>query len=152
MSYSTWITYGYGVRIDDIKTTPKRVLELAKLKPKLYENLREYFKDYNMDDITMEDFDNLEDHPVFMDSPFTYNIDGVAGIIEEVINEELPVVFADNYDGEQYILYCPNYPWNMGEFQKNLTEEKVKDIFNKYVKILTDEPVKVDYYDVENGG
>ena len=29
MSYHTWITYGYGVKVDEIKTTPERLLKLA---------------------------------------------------------------------------------------------------------------------------
>ena len=147
MSHQTWITYGYGVCTDDIKTTPEKLLKLATMQPDTLKNVREYLSEvhpngYKDEDLTLEDFDDLEGD--YCERAVTY-------ILNNVIRE-IPVVYADDYDGGEYLLYCAKYPWYMSEKEKNLTEEDINAIFRKYIQILTDEPVKVDYYDVENGG
>ena len=40
----------------------------------------------------------------------------------------------------------------MTDTDKTLTKEDVENMFKKYVKILTDEDINIDYYSVENGG
>lgn len=42
MSYHTWHTYGYGIKVDDIKTTPERLLNLAATKPEVLEKVKTY--------------------------------------------------------------------------------------------------------------
>lgn len=150
MSYSTWIVNGYGVCVDDITTTPERILKLAKIKPALYEDVCKYLKeldgeDSTLEDLTVNDFDDYEN---------LGNIyrRGIAGILQEAMCEEIEVVYADDYGCISYVLFCPCYPWQLKEQEKILTEEDVRKIFEKYVSILTDESVNVDYYRVENGG
>ena len=46
----------------------------------------------------------------------------------------------------------PSYPWHLQKNEHNLTEEAVRQIFAKYVTILSDEVLEVDYESVENGG
>ena len=77
---------------------------------------------------------------------------GIGGILQEVIDTEMSVVFADDYECTQYVLFCPYYPWQFDDKEKALTEEDVRKVFAKYVTALTDESVNVDYYSVENGG
>lgn len=148
MSYHTWSTDGFGFCVDNIKTTPERILKLAALNEKTLCDLREYLSEFYEDgykdkDLTMDDFSDFEGN---------YGERGLATILREVINEEIPIVFADDFDGLDFILYCPSYPWTLQEKEKNLTKEDVKKILIKYIKILTDEPVEIDYYSVENGG
>ena len=149
MSYHTWTTYGYGVCVDNINTTPERLLKLAEQKPELLKEVEDYlnnifdgnYKDYELD---LDDFEDLEDD---------YGNRGVAYFLYNVIpDDELIVCSADDYNGTTYILYCPDYPWRLKEHEKNLTEEDVREIFAKYIRILTDEDVVIDYYEVENGG
>jgi hypothetical protein len=148
MSYHTWTTYGIGFCVDDIDTNPERLLKLASLKPDVLKDVREYLESifdgekYSDEDLTMEDFDELEGD---------YCERGVTYVLYKVI-DEIRVVFADDYNGTQYILYCPHYPWNMSDKEKDLKYDDVVNIFTKYIKILTDNPVVIDHQSVENGG
>ena len=149
MSYHSWTTDGYGVCVDDIETTAEKLLALAALKPAVLEDVRKYLNwlfeedgGYSDEDLTIDDFDDLEGE---------YCERGVAYVLYQVI-DEIDVVYADDYNGTPYILYCPSYPWNLKEEEKNLTMEDVKNIFNKYISVLTDKPVIIDCYSVENGG
>ena len=40
----------------------------------------------------------------------------------------------------------------LGDEEKNATEDGIREMLSKYVKMLTDKPIKVTYYSVENGG
>jgi len=149
MSYSTWTTDGYGFCVDDIETTAEKLLALAAMKPNVLKDIREYldcmFEEdggYIDEDLLMDVFDDLEGD---------YCERGIAYVLYNVI-DEIDIVFADDYNGVPYILYDPKYPWSMNEREKNLTREDVDNIFNKYISILTDKPVRIDYYSVENGG
>lgn len=148
MSYHSWTTYGIGFCVDDIETTHEKLLKLAAMKPDVLKDVREYLDDifdgeeYTDEDLTMEDFDELEGD---------YCERGVTYVLCHVI-DEIKTVFADDYNGTQYILYCPCYPWNMSEEEKNLTFEDIENIFTKYIRVLTDKYVAIDYQAVENGG
>ena len=148
MSYHTWTTYGIGFCVDDIDTNPEKLLKLAAMKPDVLKDVREYLddifngEDYDDEDLTMEDFDELEGD---------YCERGVTYVLHKVI-DEIRIVFADDYNGTQYLLYCPHYPWNMSDQEKDLKYEDVVNIFTKYIKILTDEPVTIGHQSVENGG
>ena len=147
MSYHTWSTDGFGFCVDYIKTTPERVLKLAALNTTTYTELREYLGDvlekYTDEELEMD---------IFYDFEGAYGEMGLSCILREVINNELSIVWADDFDGVNYILYCPSYPWSIKESEKNLSKKDVEEILNKYIKILTDEPIAIDYYCVENGG
>lgn len=147
MSYNTWIEYGYGVCVDHIKTTPERLLQLAAIKPEVLKDVRKYLDEtfpdgYKDEDLDIDDFDELEGD---------YCERGVTYILYNVI-DDITVVYADDFDGTPYILYTPSYPWSMNNEEKNLSQDDVKEIFLKYIKILTDELVIIDYYEVHNGG
>ena len=144
MSYHTWHTYGFGFCVDDIQTTPEKLLKLAALDEETLLTVEDYINELgeDVDDLTIEDFDNLEG---------LYCERGVSYILSRVI-KEIPVVYADDYDGIPYILYCPTYPWNLTESEIGLTKEKIVEIFNKYIEILTDDVILIDFQEVENGG
>lgn len=147
MSYRTWTTYGLGFCVDDIKTTPEKLLKLAAMKPDVLANVRSYLDEcfengYKDEDLTIEDFNDLEGD---------YCEYGIAYVLYNVINE-ITVVYATDFDGQQYILYGPSYPWQLPENEANLKEPDVEEIFEKYISILTDEVIYIDYMSVENGG
>lgn len=148
MSYTTWTTYGFGFCVDDIDTTPEKLLKLAAMNPNVLKDVREYLeyvfdgKEYKDEELTIEDFDELEGD---------YCERGVAYVLYQVINE-ISIIYADDYNGTPYILYCPSYPWSFKESEKNLEKQDVINIFAKYINILTDKPIEIDYKSVENGG
>lgn len=148
MSYEVWSVNGFGFCVDDIKTTPEKILKLAALNENTFSDLREYLdsfyeEGYKDDELTMDDFYDFEGE---------YGEMGLSAILRKAIKRELSVEWADNFDGDNYILYCPSYPWTLQENESNLTKEDVIKIFEKYIKILTDEPIIIGYYSVENGG
>lgn len=61
-----------------------------------------------------------------------------------------------DFDGDMYIMYSAGYPWHMKENDKSMTEQKVKDIINSYMKEIIgiddfDDNI-IGYQEVENGG
>ena len=79
---------------------------------------------------------------------------GLATILSEVIaeTEGINLTACDDYDGNAYLLYKPMYPWQMDDIDCGQTEEKIAGIFRRYISILTDTPIEIDYQEVENGG
>ena len=152
MSFHTWSTNGFGICVDDIleKTSLnlQKFLDIAAMEPSVLKIVEQYIDEIceedkiSRDDFEIEWFDELEGD---------YGERGLAFILYNVI-KEIPVVYADGFNGDQYILYCPSYPWTMHDNERELSEEDVTKIFKKYVSILTDIPIEVDYYSVENGG
>lgn len=131
------IVHGYGICASDIETTAEKLLKLARMNSEVEEEIREYlsgmFPDgYEDNDLTIEDFDNFEGY---------YNERGVASVLRDLIDTELPVEYVDSY-GDSYILYMPIFPWDMNDQEKNLTRQDVEKIFEKYIKVLTDEDVE----------
>ena len=55
-----------------------------------------------------------------------------------------------SYDAVEQITQA-SYPWTpKTEKEKELTEEKLENMFRKYLRIVTDEQLPVDYKSVEN--
>ena len=59
-----------------------------------------------------------------------------------------------NFDSYYYLMICPSYVWTtLTKEEKEIdTEEKADDLFKKYVGILTDDEITIEYQSVENGG
>lgn len=145
MSYHCWTTDGYGFCVDDIHTTPKRLMELAAMNKKVLRRveayLDEYYPGWTIESLNMEDFNDLEG-----DCGET----GLAHVLYEVI--DLRVTVTSDFDNRHYILYEPSYPWSIPDGEENLTEEDVLRIFRKYISVVTDENIFIYYQSVENGG
>ena len=145
MSYHTYSVDGYGICTSAIETTLDKVKELLTYAPKFEKEIEEYFKEWDIDDPTLDDY--LEyDQDYFSD---------IAEILRGVIKEaeDVELTYADDFDGIGYLLLCPWYPWShVTEREKNLTIEEVDNIFRKYVNILTNKPITIEYQSVENGG
>lgn len=145
MSYHYWTTDGYGFCVDDIHTTPKRLMELAAMNEKVLRKvtayLDEYYPGWTTESLDMEDFNDLEGDCGEI---------GLAYVLYEVI--DLRITVTSDFDGRYYILYEPSYPWTISEDEENLTEEDVLRIFRKYISVVTDEGIFIYYQSVENGG
>lgn len=79
---------------------------------------------------------------------------GLATILQQVIEEAdgLCLTACDDSSGRTYLIYQPRYPWEITEKELDLTEDKLNELFSRYVSILTDDPIEIDAQEVENGG
>lgn len=154
MSYSTWHDYGFGICVDDIKTTEDKVFELVHLAPNFEKDFYQWIENFREDGdpesiaelMTMDQIDEYEDRSCCMRGLGVI----IKGVIEEC--EDIHLLACDDFNGYQYLIFSMQYPWYMSEKEKSMTEKDVYDLFNKYVSILTDEFVSIDYQEVENGG
>lgn len=148
MSYQVWSTDGYGFCVDHIHTTPQKVMDLAATNAETLKYVREYLDehmgvtDWKVDDLQMSDFNDLCDD--------CGCARGISCILSDVI--KYPVIVVDNFDGEQYILLEPYFPWYVPDELKGVTEKDVRKEFQRCISVLTDEDIYIDCLSVPNGG
>lgn len=145
MSYHTWITYGYGVRTDNIKVKSLEALQnLIALAPLVKEDFKNWFEENNIESPTIEDYYEYDDN------------DGchLAAILRMVIleTEGVDLTACNNFSDEDFLLYEPLYPWGLTEIDKTITKEKLEGIFNKYLSMITENVTEFGYQEAENGG
>lgn len=145
MSYTTWHTYGYGICTDEITTKDvKRLEDLLELAPDYCEHLQDILQYCGIENPTWEDY-------IEADGFCTCGLPSILGeVIAEAEGVELEL--CDDFEGRSFLLYCPRYPWNLSVKDSKLTEDGCRELFEKYIRILTDEKVDIDYQSVENGG
>ncbi len=144
MSYTSWHTYGYGICVSDIgRPSVERIRNLLAMAPVLQEDIQEWLDRCG---ITNPDYDDY----MGFDQDFKL---GLATILKKVILEAENVEFeaCDSCEEKDYLLFCPEYPWNRQNQIKLETEEDVAELFRKYTSVLADEPIDIDYQSVENG-
>ena len=145
MSYKSWHTYGYGICVSEMEEIPaERIQELLVAAPKFADKINQWLSESGIEDPGYDDY-------VDYDQDFML---GMATILKEVILEAEGIEFTacDDYDGKQYLVYEPSYPWQVTQEETGLTEERIYRMLLKYVHILTDQEPDVDYQTVENGG
>lgn len=79
---------------------------------------------------------------------------GLAVILREAIQEieGIELTVCDDFECRKFLIYQPSYPWNLSDTERDLTEDGLTELFQRYTGILTDEPILVDHQSVENGG
>lgn len=144
MSYSTWHTYGYGICTDEIETTVDRIEELLSKAPEYRKEIHKWFEESEITEPTVEDYEEFDQD--------WYG--GLATMLQSVIREVEGIEFeyADDFNCNHFLLYPVCYPWQLTDKEKSFKEEDVENIFRKYVSILTDKAIVIDYRSVENGG
>ena len=145
MSYKTWHNYGYGVCTDDIPVSSvDRLRELLALAPEFHAKVKNWLAEQEIADPTWDDYMEY-DQDCYL---------GIATILKEVIEEAegITLTACDDCNSVGYLIYSPCYPWESSEAERNLTEDRLRDIFSKYIGILTSGEITVDYQEVENGG
>ena len=159
MAYQTWINYGYGICVSDLeKEVPaNNLMTLIKQAPKLFKKMKKFFEEFctesELDISEINSYDILTDF-VENGSGLDCNYGGLASILHEVIKEkeDIELLVCDDFDGKNYLIYQPEYPWSKRtEAESQLTEEKLAQLFGKYLHIVTDEEITVDYRSVANG-
>lgn len=147
MSYRTWNNYGYGICTDGIKTTPERIEKLLALAPEFSEKVHNVLIDWEITEATVEDYEEVaQEH----DNGYY----GLASLLKLVMAEAegLELVTCDDFNCNNFLLYPPFYPWQATEADKDMTEEKLRQIFATYVSILTDQEIEIEYKEAGNGG
>lgn len=145
MSFQTWHNYGYGICTDKLETADaSRIKALIHCAPEYEKRTMELLLERGITDPDADDFLELELTGCY----------GIASIMEGVILEAEGLHFSacDDYNSTNYLLYMPDYPWNLQPKEHSLTEEAVRLTFAKYASILSDEVLEVEYQSVENGG
>lgn len=145
MSFDTWHTNGYGICVSDIGNPPvERLRDLLAMAPVFQKDIQEWLNERGIMDPDSDDY-------MEYDQDFML---GFATIIKKVIleAENVELEACDSSGGKDYLLFVPDYPWNKKERRRLETEEEVEDLFHKYISVLTDEPINIDYQSVENGG
>ena len=149
MSFVTWHFYGYGIKVDEIgEVSKERIKSLIDLAPVFKEQLQEQLEEMQVSDPDLEDYCNA-----MQNANLDFAFLGLASILKYVMEEveNLNFVACDNYDHEHFLIFTPQYPWRMTEREQQVTEESLNDIFTKYVSVLTDKEIDIDYQSVENG-
>ncbi len=145
MGYSTWHNYGYGICTDKMKVDSVERLEaLLACAPQYRKSIHEWFEDCEITDPTVDDYWEFDEYERF----------GIATIMREVIQEAEGIEFlsTDDCDCRAYLVYPPSYPWNLRKEEANLTEQAIVQILSKYVNIVSDTELDIEYYSIENGG
>ena len=145
MSYETWHTYGYGINVSEIKEcSVERMRKLIALAPSYQNEIQNWLEECEIKDPTFDDYLEFDQD---------YHL-GLATILKEVIleSEGIELVACDSYDGNDYLLYGPSYPWSSIGRKRLETENDAEKLFRQYVSVLTDEPIEIGYQSVVNGG
>ena len=145
MSMRTYINYGYGFRVEELVVeSSERIENLISLAPDYQKKVHGCLKTNGITEPTVDDY--LE---------FTDDCEnGFADFLAEVMMEATGLWFCSccDYDGDAYVLYMPDYPWNMTEKDNGVTAEYIKNLMKEYVAIISDTSIDVDYQEVENCG
>lgn len=145
MSFSTWHNYGYGICTSDLKVdSVERIEALLEHAPEYKKEIHDWFDDCDITEPTVDDY---------LDFDQDYN-NGIAAILQAVIKEATGIEFAacDNFDCMRYLIYMPSYPWYMTDRDRSITQEELDEVLKKYVAIVTDSKLEIDFQAVENGG
>ena len=130
MNLQTRHDYGYGICVGEIRAhSVERLKKLLELAPKTNAEVQSWF------------------------SRQVYNL-GLVTFLQLVIQEAegIELTACDDFEGVPYLLYQPSYPWNIPDSERNLTEDTLTAIFQRYVGILTDDAISVDHQSVESSG
>lgn len=145
MGYKTWHNYGYGVCVTNLKIdSPERVGAVIGLTKRFRKDVQQYFDECEITEPTMDDYEELDQD--------YYN--GMAYVLQQVIleKEHIELSVCDDFDGNRYLMYMPDYPWVTPWRYRFISEKKIARVIRKYLSMLTDDDFKVEYLSAENGG
>lgn len=144
-------TEGYGINLSDLTHEIKtdNLLDLIKTAPKFYKSM-------SMDLFEMgADIEICETYNILTDWVNTYGDvkgSGLAEILQKVIEEIEDIRFdvVVDIDDNSYLVFTPNYPWmGLNDKEKQLTEEKIDEIIEKYLSIATADALYPYYLSIE---
>lgn len=150
MSMRSWSVDGYGVEMTDIvkSVSAEKWAELISLAPTLQEKVQNYFdkhdykSPYSYGDYIDYCCDNNEE-------------DYLSWLIADVIREKeyINLIVDADEDGNEYLLLESKLPWEVDTVsEQSLTPEKLERIISKYVGIISDRKIELDYVSIEHFG
>lgn len=130
MSMATWINYGYGFDEDDFKPTLNGVNALLEMAP----NTKDMFAAAGYDgfkslDEVVEAGESGDLTYVAYNSLYTPFVEAFAEL------EDIRLIWADDIEGNRFVMLPNMVPWEMNETEKALTQEKLDMLFKKYLTI-----------------
>ena len=134
-----------SICVDDIKEEDVgKLQELLNHAPEFHATIQRWLTEANITEPTWDDYMEFDQDYLL----------GLATLLQKVIEEAegIQMTACNNFDSVAYLLYSPSYPWQLKNSERDLTEEQIVQLFGRYVRILTDVPIDVDYQSVENGG
>ena len=149
MSSKSWTTEGFGIRVDDIITTPQNIRKLLELAPNTAKHFYDWLEADYPDEPLIRDTFELEDVCNYGNAESCD--DSIASLLRDVIWEvegiSLDVVVSASH-GYSYLLFSVDYPWKYPEKVRTMTEDNMRAMFNRYVAILDIDAVLVDYREI----
>lgn len=128
---------GYGVNLDEVDTYNldwKKLLSFDKSAEDEYlKYLKEEEKEYGVYS--------------FIDWADDYGFQGYCGLpalIQSIINISEGIELECS-DTNNTVYFPKKYSWNYSEKEKELTEDKLNEIFKKYIVLLSGEQIKVTH-------
>ena len=149
MSYQTWHNYGYGICVDDINTNTEQLQKLIAMAPNFEKEFNEAIEEWKQGEDIVPSLDDV--YEILTDMDLYYGIASVLSVVIEEV-EGIRLVACDDYNCLQYVMFPQWFPWDYNAKELKMTEESVEELFRKYVNILTDESIVIDFQAVENGG
>lgn len=143
MSCSTWISYGYGFCLGNLIITDdaEKIDKFLDYAPEYKKRVVETFKESGITEPRFEDYEELFENSCF----------GIASLIKGVLNEHCGLeIFCscEDYENDEYVMYCRDFPWNMSKEEKELTPEKLDEILS-IVSVLFENPEDLSFGEVE---
>lgn len=147
------IYYGHGIATDEIENTDiDRVKKLLAMAPGIYEELSPIFDEIEEDcDGDANEFaSQLADEwcsKEFGDMGSAGYASLLAGVINEC--EGIRMVSMTDNTAYAYLIMPERAPWQFNHKEKSLTEEGLFTIIRKYVNVLTDDVLTIEYRSIE---
>lgn len=156
MAYHSFHNYGLGIKTTNIETNMHLIACLIDMDGNFKEKVKQAITEHvgsdnwKWDTLSQEDF---EDAVRDMDGS---NGTSLAYVMSEVIfaNTNIRLLCCIDYEGDEYLLFQPLYPWEMTDERLATTEESVEKLFKEWVSLLTDqglEELEYEYQAAENG-
>lgn len=148
MGYQTYINYGYGINLNHFAITEdtKEIEKFLSLAPEYKETIHQHFDNVGITKPTFDDYAEADD-----ECPSLGFANVIKGVLEEISG--LFITICEDFDDHIFVMYQPDYPWNMTEVEKALTQDDIEDLFLNLKIIIKDLDKKdIDFVESENGG
>ena len=141
MGMQSYETRGYGIQFDHrcgTNTTPDKIRKLLEFAPEFRKEVTEQLEDWDVkyEEATVDDFAEIE-QDYYTGIPF---------IIAKVMNERYGCDFMEALSDENsrlYLVMCKCMPWQMSDFEKQLTEEQLADMIREHYNVLYEEDADI---------
>lgn len=147
-----WINYGYGFNVSAFEPTLKGINKLILKAP---ETINLYFPNGGNKFRSLDEVEELSDE--YGDGYYYIGASLWGPFLTAVRElENIHLIWANNFEGENFIMFPQMLPWNMNEKEKSLTIDKLDAILKKYLTIYCgtwyeDDRNKFMHLSVENG-